>query len=132
MLATPRHSRWLVALLLLSAGALLLALDVAARPAPDPPAPLTAPLPPAALGPSRVQSASDTAAAKLAPDLRQAMQAATDPDTRLPVLVVSRAPLHQAALLGAVPRPPNDTGLIFTTGQIKAGQVGVLAADPQV
>ena len=131
MNAAARPARLIMVLLLAGVTGLLLALGPIIRSAPAlaPPAP---PLPLRDLGPPRVSSKDDATRPKIAPELQQAVRAATGPDARLPVIVVSRGGFAHRALVSGVSRPPNPLGLTFTSGQASAGQIATLAADPQV
>src|SRR5437016_575085 len=122
----PRHIYWLIAAFLVGIGALLWVITVAARPAsPPPPPPSPPPAPP---GPPPLTSADAAPTANLAPDLRQTIQPTADPNPLLPVIVVSQGAVQHPALQGAVARRSPGTGLTFTSGQVKAGQVAALAA----
>src|SRR5690349_14494413 len=89
-------------------------------------------LPVQALGRPQVTTAQDAQATRIAPALRQAIAGAGQPDTLLPVIVVSQGPLATNVLQHAVARRPDARGLVFTAGQAPAGQVGALAVPGNV
>src|SRR5690242_4815909 len=55
--------------------------------------------PASALGAPRVSTAADATANRVAPELRQAAAAASGPDVRLPVIVVSQGPAQDGGVL---------------------------------
>ncbi len=104
---------------------LVVLLALAPLPAPGTHAGAAPPL--QALGAPRVTTAADEQMSRLAPALQQAAAAATDPDTLLPVIVVTQGTYSGPRLTGAITRRPDARGLVFTSGQVPAGQVAGLA-----
>ncbi|HMA34950.1 MAG TPA: S-layer homology domain-containing protein [Chloroflexia bacterium] len=121
------RSRWPASVLLLTG-----LLVILAQPGAPPPAVAGSPPPVQALGAPRISSAGDATAARIAPALRQAVAASTQPDTLLPVIVVSQGAPPAGVLHNALSRRPDAHGLVFTSGRAAAGQVGALARPANV
>lgn len=85
-----------------------------------------------ARGPVHVSSSADAVAGRIAPALRQAAAEAPQSDTLLPVIVVSQGAAPAGLLQHPVARRPDPHGLVFTSGQARAGQIAALATPGNV